>query len=482
MSRPLPERANLRHLKLEAKRRLAEGEFTALNEAQLAIAREYGFSSWTALKAAVEPATAQVRWVIDRFRDATAQHWQAPPEDELREHFAPRFLALVPPETLVTTLRGQSGQLAAGLEVSESAAYRVRARVGDLRVEAVAEPEPPHRLAALRLYPLGTRLADERTAAPPAESSGPVPAGAFEIAERSFQELGLAGLVIGGSSGQAIWTVARGWADLDRDEPFLAARQFPAYGLTKVVTAAAVLCLGVRLDEPANTYLRTLRLADEGVTVRELLSHTSGVGGPETRLAEVVPDPLDLLGPVVSSTGPRGEFAPSNGGYAVLGQLLSDVTGVPYAAAVTRLVLEPLRMRDSSYPDRWPAAATGYRLGDDGRFTRVGGEVFAMPAAGGLWTTAPDLIRFGRGWSSLFADALGREAIQGGPAQPATGTEAGLGWIVSPAKGVYGHAGAGPGGAVSLLVQLSSGEVTVAATNRGVPVETISASLLHRPK
>ena len=52
-SRSLPDQPSLRFLKLEARRRLAAGEFRALYEAQLAIAREYGFSSWTALKQVV---------------------------------------------------------------------------------------------------------------------------------------------------------------------------------------------------------------------------------------------------------------------------------------------------------------------------------------------------------------------------------------------------------------------------------------------
>ena len=44
-SRSLPDQPSLRFLKLEARRRLAAGEFRALHEAQLAIAREHGFSS-----------------------------------------------------------------------------------------------------------------------------------------------------------------------------------------------------------------------------------------------------------------------------------------------------------------------------------------------------------------------------------------------------------------------------------------------------
>ncbi len=51
-SRSLPVRPSLRFLKLEAKRRLAAGEFTALHEAQAAVAREHGLPSWADLKQA----------------------------------------------------------------------------------------------------------------------------------------------------------------------------------------------------------------------------------------------------------------------------------------------------------------------------------------------------------------------------------------------------------------------------------------------
>lgn len=49
-SRSFPGQPSLRFLKLEARRRLAAGEFPTLHDAQLAIAREHGLSSWTALK------------------------------------------------------------------------------------------------------------------------------------------------------------------------------------------------------------------------------------------------------------------------------------------------------------------------------------------------------------------------------------------------------------------------------------------------
>jgi hypothetical protein len=56
-SRQFPRQPSLRYLKLEAKRRLAAGEFSTLHDAQLAIAREHGLSSWTMLKQHVESQT-----------------------------------------------------------------------------------------------------------------------------------------------------------------------------------------------------------------------------------------------------------------------------------------------------------------------------------------------------------------------------------------------------------------------------------------
>jgi CubicO group peptidase (beta-lactamase class C family) len=160
-----------------------------------------------------------------------------------------------------------------------------RARVGGLQFEAAAEPEPPHRLRGFRTYRVGSQVTDTRVAAPPWQSSGPVPFAATEAAAAGFGELGLAGLALaGGAPGKAVWTIARGWADLDRSEPLRPGHRFPVCGVTRLITAAAVLRLvvegRVRLDDAANDHLRTVRLADGAVTVRELLSYAGGVDTP----------------------------------------------------------------------------------------------------------------------------------------------------------------------------------------------------------
>ena len=212
-----------------------------------------------------------------------------------------------------------------------------------------------------------------------------------------------------GSSGGRQWALAAGWADLDTGEALQASHRFPASGVSGLVTAVAVLRLvaagQVGLDRPANDYLHTVRLADDTVTVRELLASTGGVdspAGPEL-LADQVPDLAAVTGPVISCGGPRGVVRPSNGGTAALGQLLAEVTATSFAAAAARLVLRPLGMNESSFPgstaEFGPRAVSCYGMDVKGLFVPVPAKVCTLPAAGGLWATALTLsgsVRDGR--------------------------------------------------------------------------------------
>jgi len=497
--RSLPDQPNLRYLKLEAKRRLAAGEFATLHDAQLAVAREHGLSSWTVLKETIaaddpgepSPVLAQVRWLLERYQRADDAGWVPPGEEELRGHFTERFLALVPPDIVNSTTIPVTARLREELVVTQDDERGVRASIGGLRLEAVTEAGPPNRLSGLRMYRLSQPVTDGRMTAPPAADSGPVPAAAAVAASDSLAELGLPGLVLASSgdrTGDAagpVWTAARGWADLDRPEALTARHRFPAYSITKLVTATTVLRLvadgRLGLDDPANAHLRTVRLADPAVTVRELLSHTGGVGGPDELFGSTIPDLVTLVGPVMGCPEPRGTFRYSNGGFAMLGQLIADVTGGSYQAAAESLVLRPLGLAESSFPGHWPDrdAVTGYELADDGSFAPVPARVCTVPSAGGLWSTGPDLVRFGTGWASLLPAELAREALRPHAPRDGTGAQMGLGWLLHPGRNIAGHAGSGPGAATSLLLDQASGRVGVALANRLNSVEPVNARLLR---
>jgi CubicO group peptidase (beta-lactamase class C family) len=491
-ARSLPPRPNLRFLKLEARRRLDAGEFDTLHNAQLAIAREHGMSSWAVLKEAVSGrpdthghALAQVRWLITRFSGADDALWEPPGDVELREHFAEQFLARVPTWRLVASVASRAAQLRGDLVILEQGPLKTRAQADGIQIEASAEAAPPHRINGLRAYPIGSRVTDTRVARPPAASAdGDVPAQASQIADEALPEVGLPGLILGGGTRDAAWVAARGWADLDRPEVLRPEQRLPAPGVTKLITAVGTLRLvgdgRVDLDGPMNDHLREVRLADDAVTVREVLTHTGGVDTPSELFADTVPDLASLAGPVLACSG-RGTYTYSNGGYAVLGQLIADVTGSSYGEASVGLVLEPLGMTASSFPLAWPddlGALTGYRLTADGIFLPARRQVCTMPATAGLWATAADLVRFATGWSTLLPDSLVREALTPYADRVPGGGQVGLGWILNQDKGIAGHPGIGPGFAASMFMHVDSGLACVALTNRQVPIEPLNARLM----
>ena len=505
-SRSLPVRPSLRFLKLEAKRRLGTGEFTSLHEAQAAIAREHGLPSWAALKQACtlpsEPeshALDQLRWVVSRFSGADAPGWTAPDEAELSQHFDDRVLAVIPAGTLVEQVSKMAADLRAELVVISQRPLEAHVQLGGLRYIAAADAAPPHRLTGLRGFPVGDRITDPRVKAPPpARILGEPPAEiAGEIAGLAADacaELGLPALVLaGGEPGRAPWVVATGHADLDRAEPLEPRHRFPGPGVTALVTATAVLRLvaegRIGLDDRGNDHLRTVRLADDAITVRELLSHAGGVDGPTEFYADRVPDLAELMGPVIGCGGPRGTIAPSNGGYGVLGQLIADVTGLPYASAAARLVLDPLGMRDSRFPDRsadiGPGAVTGYTVTIDGTFQPFPAQVPTVQPIAGLWSTGADLVRLATGWSSLLPAALARAAVtpQNSQAQQAPpgpgGFRTGLGWLLPPGDQTAVHSGGGLEAVALLRSRLRDGRAHVVLASRAITVQSVDDRLQH---
>jgi ABC-2 type transport system ATP-binding protein len=151
--RSLPARPSLRHLKLEAKRRLAAGEFATLHDAQAAIAREHGLPSWAALKQACAqdgPAQAHLRWIIDRFSGADRPGWVPPGMIEV-DRLSKRFGSVTAVDDLSFTVRpgrvtGFLGPNGAGKSTTMrvilglDAATSGRALVAGQRYDALVRP------------------------------------------------------------------------------------------------------------------------------------------------------------------------------------------------------------------------------------------------------------------------------------------------------------------------------------------------------
>lgn len=213
---------------------------------------------------------------------------------------------------------------------------------------------------------------------------------------------------------------------------------FQACSISKHVAAFGALRLvddGVlALDEDIETYLVSWRLPESGgwrarVTVRQLLAHTAGLsynwfrgfsqGDPVPTITEVLRGQPPATSPPVRATMlPGSGFRYSGSHYAVLQQLMEDVTGTGFADLMRSLVLEPLGMADSSYdqdfPHRHGQVAQGHHL--DGTPVAGGWRVQPELAGAGLWTTPSDLCRLGvevahavAGRSTLLSQGLATE-------------------------------------------------------------------------
>ena len=214
------------------------------------------------------------------------------------------------------------------------------------------------------------------------------------------------------------WSKGYGVARLG-GPPVSASTLLGAASMSKPVTAMAVLRLAqegkIDLDVDVNTYLKSWKIPaneytkNHTVTVRELLSHTSGIGTHNGAIYDPnkgVPSMLEILDgkppattpPVRVESEPGRKYAYANGGYMILELLISELTGKPFAEAMRELVLAPIGMSHSTYetslsPARAATAATAY---DESGTSGTAAAHFVEPnaAAGGLWTTAIDYAKF----------------------------------------------------------------------------------------
>jgi CubicO group peptidase (beta-lactamase class C family) len=196
---------------------------------------------------------------------------------------------------------------------------------------------------------------------------------------------------------------------------------FQAGSVSKSVAALGALHLvsqgKLALDEDVNQKLLTWKVpdnqftADKKVTLRGLLSHSAGLtvhGFPGYASDAPVPTVVQVLdGAKPANTGPvRVDFTPgskwrySGGGYTVMQQMVTDVTGKPFAAVMHDTVLKPLGMTASSFAQ--PPAAASARATAAGYYADrkpVAGRWHIYPemAAAGLWTNPSDLARFAIG-------------------------------------------------------------------------------------
>ena len=245
----------------------------------------------------------------------------------------------------------------------------------------------------------------------------------------------------------------------------------------------------IDLDADVNTYLTSWRLPGTGtVTVRQILGHTAGLtknwfpgyaaGRPVPSLLQILRgDPPANTPPVRRELPPGSEFRYSGSHYAVLQQLLTDVTGTPFDELMAALVLEPAGMANSSYDQRFPyehqeRAARGH---GDGAPVPGGWHTQPEMAGAGLWSTPADLVRLEReiarattGESVLLPQELATQMLT-------PGVSGGYGLGTELGDGRFGHTGQNTGFSCFSFAWPATGTAVAVMTNAEDCPDTLSA-------
>jgi CubicO group peptidase (beta-lactamase class C family) len=240
-------------------------------------------------------------------------------------------------------------------------------------------------------------------------------------------------------NGKAVHYEAHGLMDLESKKPMTADAIFRIASMTKPITGVAVMMMveegKIRLTDPVSKFIPEfknskvavaapstiplpvpdfhLEPATREITVRDLLTHTSGLmsGGlgaregakttpklPTDTLATYVP----RLGSVALDFQPGSQWAYSgSAGPEVLGRIVEIVSGQPYDEYLRTRIFEPLGMKDTFfYPpdDRRPRLVTLYDKSPNGLRKSANQDGFSSKiyfgAGGGLMSIAQDYLQF----------------------------------------------------------------------------------------
>lgn len=193
-----------------------------------------------------------------------------------------------------------------------------------------------------------------------------------------------------------------GLANVELKIPVTPHSMFQIASTTKPFTAMAILILTedgkLSLEDKAAKYLPWLPAVYSEVTVRQLLTHTSGVNR-DVRTENVDNFTLDefkkrlAVASVSFKPGEKWEYA--NTGYILLGMIIEAVSGKSYGEFLRQRIFKPLGMKNSSYnetPDKAKNRALGYDW--------VGNNYQPSPyfhggyGAGALISSAADLAKW----------------------------------------------------------------------------------------
>lgn len=211
--------------------------------------------------------------------------------------------------------------------------------------------------------------------------------------------------------GQVFFAKGYGSANLDQHTLVDPERTiFPVLSLSKLFTATAIMQLveqgKISLDADVNTYLKQNHVPAtyaQPITIAQLLTHTAGFDDDSQAIGNIAATPNAVLPlhdylatyPPVRILPPGSRYLYSNAAYDVLGAVVEDVSGQPFAEYMDAHILRPLGMTHSSFlpPAESSDLATSYRY-DDTQLVPMPRHYFSNAPSAGLTTTAADMAHF----------------------------------------------------------------------------------------
>lgn len=223
---------------------------------------------------------------------------------------------------------------------------------------------------------------------------------------REMQARSIPGAVVAVvDDGAIVFERAYGLANLESDTPMTTRSVFEIASLTKQFTAAAVMMLveegKLRLDDPLSQYVDGTPPAWQRITLRHLLTHTSGLdisamprvdGSAPLSIGRKQALDFILQQPMFTGTGRTGWY--SDAGYVLLGLVIEKASGRTYREFITERVFTPLEMDHSSLRDKvriLKGRVATYSLQDGTLVNWRRESDYEVPAAFGIHSTIGDL-------------------------------------------------------------------------------------------
>jgi CubicO group peptidase (beta-lactamase class C family) len=208
-------------------------------------------------------------------------------------------------------------------------------------------------------------------------------------------------------NGRVVKTSGYGLANVELNVPATKDTVFEIGSVTKQMTAAAIMLLveegKIDLDASIGTYLSTAPKIWSKVTVRNLLTHTSGVksytaigSGFELSKRMKRDEFVKAIGAYPLDFEPGSNYNYSNSGYNLLGFIIETVSGKSYWDFMRERIFQPLGMNQTANRDPQfivPNRADGYEW-ENGKLVGRDYDLTDVFSAGAIVSTAPDLAKW----------------------------------------------------------------------------------------